>query len=472
MTLIEEDITSIQLTERRTSIKSHVNKDRDVGRVESSAETTPNISRTNSDANLAASSTGVEFSLPPVDGGLNAWMVLIGGFVIEGFVWGYPFSYSIYQQYYMKQPEFANATITELAIVGTLSTAVAYIGGFWVGLMGGRFSLKAMMYFGSVTMVVGLIAASFANQVWQLMLTQGFIFGLGGSFVYNSFMMFIPMYFFKYRGIATGVVFAGAGVFGLISPTLIDMSLRAVGWRWTLRIVSLFILVLCLGSSFVIRPRYSADGHILGRGTLNRKDFGFIKNKRFLVMAAAVLFQAIGFFVPNLFIQPYAIYIGISEQTSTIILSVLNAATIFGQIALGHVCDRYGYTTSLIISSGVASLSAFFLWGFAGNSFALLMAFAVIYGTFGSGFTSSFPSIVTDIAGTEYRKPILIQGVFMLLRGIGNVVGNPIGSLILTSTSQVSNAAGWADLTYFVGSALVVSTICGAIGRYMPARTA
>jgi hypothetical protein len=88
MTLIEEDITSIQLTERRTSIKSHVNKDRDVGRVESSAETTPNISRTNSDANLAASSTGVEFSLPPVDGGVNAWMVLIGGFVIEGFVWG------------------------------------------------------------------------------------------------------------------------------------------------------------------------------------------------------------------------------------------------------------------------------------------------------------------------------------------------------------------------------------------------
>jgi hypothetical protein len=82
----------------------------------------------------------------------------------------------------MKLPEFANATITELAIVGTLSTAVAYIGGFWVGLMGGRFSLKAMMYFGSVTMVVGLIAASFANQVWQLMLTQGFIFGLGGSF--------------------------------------------------------------------------------------------------------------------------------------------------------------------------------------------------------------------------------------------------------------------------------------------------
>lgn len=143
-----------------------------------------------------------------------------------------------------------------------------------------------------------------------------------------------------------------------------------------------------------------------------------------------------------------------------------------GQIALGHVCDRYGYTTSIVISSGVASLSAFFLWGFAGNSFALLIAFVVIYGTFGSGFTSSFPSIVTDIAGTEHRKPILIHGVFMLLRGIGNVVGNPIGSLILTSASRVSVAAGWADMSYFVGSALVASAICGTIRRFMPTRTA
>lgn len=134
---------------------------------------------------------------------------------------------------------------------------------------------------------------------------------------------------------------------------------------------------------------------------------------------------------------------------------------------MGHVCDRFGYATSAVISSGIASLSVFLLWGFASKSFGLLIAFAVIYGTFGSGFTSSFPSIVTDIAGTEYRKPILINGVFMLLRGIGNVVGNPIGSVILTSTS---GAAGWADMSYFVGSTLIASAVCGAVIRFMPAR--
>lgn len=114
--------------------------------------------------------------------------------------------------------------------------------------------------------------------------------------------MFIPIYFFKYRGIASGFIYAGAGVFGLACPTLIDMSLKSIDWRWTLRIVALFVLVFCLGSSFVIRPRHSTDD-ARSYASLSRKDFAFIKNKRFLIMAGAVLFQGLGFFVPNLFIQ-------------------------------------------------------------------------------------------------------------------------------------------------------------------------
>lgn len=39
-----------------------------------------------------------------------------------------------------------------------------------------------MMVAGSLIMVAGLVAASFATQVWHLALTQGFVLGLGGSF--------------------------------------------------------------------------------------------------------------------------------------------------------------------------------------------------------------------------------------------------------------------------------------------------
>lgn len=49
----------------------------------------------------------------------------------------------------------------------------------------------------------------------------------------------------------------------------------------------------------------------------------------------------------------------------------------------------------------------------------------------------------------------------MLLRGIGNVIGTPLGSMFLTSASAISY--GWHDITYFVGSTLLASAICGAV---------
>ncbi|SAM00924.1 hypothetical protein [Absidia glauca] len=460
MNVVEEDIALGYLKARRPSLRPQLTSDT----VIESSSAKMNEDDHHSDI---ANDSGQqlqhqqEFSLPRVDGGLNAYLVLISGFCIEGVVWGIPFSYSVMQQHYQQLPEFKNASITELAIVGTLTTSLAYIGGALVGVLGGRFSLKTMMYAGSLIMVAGLVAASFATQVWHLALTQGFVLGLGGSFVYNSFMSFVPMYWFKYRGVATGIIFAGAGIFGLICPIVVEKGLNAIGFRWTLRIMALFVLVLCLGSSIVVRPRYAPDASTPKTLHLSRKDFGFIATKKFAVLASCVLFQGCAYFIPNLFIQPYALYIGVSDQTSTTLVSILNAMTIIGQLLLGYVCDRYGYWTAIVASSAVASISTFFLWGFAENSLALLIAYIVIFGIFGAGFTTCFPSMIYDVADAEPRQFILVNGAFMLLRGIGNVVGTPLGSMFLTSASAISY--GWHDITYFVGSTLLASAVCGAI---------
>lgn len=116
-------------------------------------------------------------------------------------------------------------------------------------------------------------------------------------------MSFVPMYWFKYRGVATGIIFAGAGIFGLICPIVVEKGLNAIGFRWTLRIMALFVLVLCLGSSIIVRPRYAPDASVPKTLHLSRKDFGFITTKKFAVLASSVLFQGCAYFIPNLFIQ-------------------------------------------------------------------------------------------------------------------------------------------------------------------------
>ena len=53
----------------------------------------------------------------------------------------------------------------------------------------------------------------------------------------------------------------------------------------------------------------------------------------------------------------------------------------------------------------------------------------------------------------------------MMLRGTGNIVGNPLGSIFLTTSSSVQ--AGWNEITYFVGSFLLLSAAFGGLRGIM-----
>jgi len=88
-----------------------------------------------------------EFSLPPADGGKQAWLFLAAGFVVEALVWGqcnvfcsvqhpksyvtarecaniikgFPFSFGVFQEYYTTHEPFSNKS-SGIAIIGTTAT--------------------------------------------------------------------------------------------------------------------------------------------------------------------------------------------------------------------------------------------------------------------------------------------------------------------------------------------------------------
>ena len=58
-----------------------------------------------------------EFSLPPVDGGRDAWLFLAASFMIEALVWGFSFSFGIFQEYYSTHEPFVGQS--NIALIGT-----------------------------------------------------------------------------------------------------------------------------------------------------------------------------------------------------------------------------------------------------------------------------------------------------------------------------------------------------------------
>jgi hypothetical protein len=58
-------------------------------------------------------------ALPKADEGKDAWLFLAACFMIEALVWGFPFTFGLFQEYYSAHAPFSSAT--NIAIIGTCS---------------------------------------------------------------------------------------------------------------------------------------------------------------------------------------------------------------------------------------------------------------------------------------------------------------------------------------------------------------
>lgn len=93
-----------------------------------------------------------------------------------------------------------------------------------------------MTAFGLGMVVLSLLAASFANNVTDLLLTQGAMYGIGGAFLYNPFVFYLDEWFVERKGLAFGILWAGTGISGTIVPVIMEWGLEKYGFRIMLRV--------------------------------------------------------------------------------------------------------------------------------------------------------------------------------------------------------------------------------------------
>jgi len=120
---------------------------------------------------------------------------------------GLPFSYGVFRDYYVNHNTFPGSD-ANLAIVGTVSSGIMYLGSIFVFV-----ALKRYPYLsrwcnivGLSIILLGLVAGSFATQLWQLILTQGALYGVGGTLMYSSCIVYLEEWFVERKGLAYGVM--------------------------------------------------------------------------------------------------------------------------------------------------------------------------------------------------------------------------------------------------------------------------
>lgn len=114
---------------------------------------------------------------------------------------------------------------------------------------------KKASIFGLVLILISLLAASYATSVAQLILTQGVLYGIGGSLLYNPFLFYLDEWFIRRKGMAYGVFFSGTGLAGSFIPAILQWGLDNYGFQLTLQIWALVVVRFGLSlSPLVLYP--------------------------------------------------------------------------------------------------------------------------------------------------------------------------------------------------------------------------
>ncbi|WVQ75332.1 hypothetical protein IAR50_004949 [Cryptococcus sp. DSM 104548] len=388
-------------------------------------------------------------SLPPVDGGRRAWLFLVAATSIEMLVWGLPFAVGILHVYWTNTlfPGYGSSTVT---LAATLQTGLLYMS---AGLFGPIIAAnprwqKVLQVMGLLAGSISLISSAFVTKPWQLLITIGLIYPLCGA-LYLPCATLLFEWFFKRRGLATGIMYAGTGLGGTIVPYVIDSLLKGVGYKATM--VSFGIAYAIIGGIALIPINRRVP---IARYTNNeperRKqglDLSFARSTAFFLGVSTILLTSLGNFVPSLWLPSYADELDLTKPSGTTLVAVLNAASIPGTALLGYLSDHLSLRTVISISSVGSALACAFLWGFGTNG-AVLVVFAILFGLLGPSFSALWSGMISIIAKDDPLAPPIVFSIFAFFRGVGNISSGPISGALLKVNVLKGSAGAYGFNNY------------------------
>lgn len=417
-----------------------------------------------------------EPNLPPTDSGWQAWTFLATATTMETLIWGMGNAYGTFQEYHERSPDSplygssrASITATGTLIAGGLFFSPWLFNGFLSSYphLVKRFSLACL-----ALSAVSLVAASFKPTATRAAALQGFLSGWAGGAYYTPCMIWLPQWFVARRSLATGIMFVGSGIGGVVWPFALDALLSRTGFSTTLRILALIqVLVGGLAWTFqkprlpVVAPdarqrrrrRNVVVGVLPRHATVLHSPLG-------LVNGAFLFFQGAAYWSVSFYIAPYAASLGLSSTASTGVLSCLNAASAVSFVVIGQLCDAWQFSPLALSLSAVGSALVGLLLGF-GQSLAPLLAFAILFGLANGGYPTFLAPAAKEMAalGSSDHSTIFVE--YLAWRGAATVTGPLISAGLYQRSSQraVWGSYGLAPVVIFVTTLLAASAGLAAL---------
>ncbi|KAI8579487.1 hypothetical protein K450DRAFT_242344 [Umbelopsis ramanniana AG] len=389
----------------------------------------------------------------------RGWVCALGAFLVNFFLSGSTLAFGNYMNNYLTVA-FPERTALEVSFIGSMQSGLINLLGLVLPLIIQKIGYRGTIHIGTILAPMGLICASFTTEFWQLYLTQGLMYGVGGAMGFQPAMMIPAQYLRRNRSLAGGISICGSGIGGLCLNPLISSFISKYGYKATLRYHGIIGLGIMIVGDLLCKPKYEMP-RTTGRAKLI--DTSLLTTPMWLLLGFSALVP-FGYLVPFYLVPMYSVSIGLTASQGALIVAVGSGINAASRVIFGTLADRsLGRLNVMFLLTFISAASTMLIWPFA-KSYGVLFFYFIVYSASGGVFLSVLPAIAIEIVGIEH----LAQGMTMyfLATGPGFLLGTPLAG-------QIFDASNYVTAIEFSGAITVLASIMALalrinIGGYKP----
>ncbi|RXN08169.1 monocarboxylate transporter 2-like protein [Labeo rohita] len=394
-------------------------------------------------------------AVPPPDGGWG-WAVVGGAFISIGFSYAFPKATTVFFKDIQRIFDASYSPISSILV--------------------NTYGCRPIMILGGFLCAIGMISASFCNNVVQLYICIGVIGGFGLAFNLQPALTMIGKYFYKKRPIANGFAMAGSPVFLSTLAPLNQYLINEYGWRGSFLILGGLLLNCCVAGALMRplvappnpakaleeKPAAVKTEKTTAWQTVNKYlDLSLFKHRGFLIYLSGNVIMFVGFFAPIVFLSPYAKDNGVDEYQAAFLLSILAFVDMFARPSMGLLANsrwvrpRIQYFFSFaVLYNGVCHLLCPLAESYRG-----MVVYAIFFG-FAFGMVSAvlFETLMDLVGAQRFSSAV---GLTTIVECCPVLIGPPLAGKLVDITKN------YKYMYLCCGSVVVLSSIWLFIGNFI-----
>lgn len=312
------------------------------------------------------------------EGGLRAWLVVLGACLCLFPSFGFMVSIGSVQDY-LNQNQLSAYTSRDVGWIPSVFVYLSLALGIWIGPLFDRYGARWIALIGSAGYTVMMFLLAECKLYWQFMLCLGILGGTTGAALTTTSLACVAHWFKRKRGFTQGIAMIGSSFGGLTIPLILRTTFPQYEYQWSIRILAFIFTGCFVIGNILMRSRIPYNPNGKKRGIISLSIFADL---RFSLLTVAVFCFEVVLFGSLGIIPTYAtISTDYPADTGFYLISTMNGVSSVGRLISGYISDKYGRFNTLLVSSVIALIAILVIWlPFGGSHIAALYAFIAIWG--------------------------------------------------------------------------------------------